>query len=90
MRKIAVRASFVAVVVLAPLGLALAQSKTSLKSHPNLFAAQKLCAQAYDKLTAAQKANEYDLGGHAAKAKDLLEKASAEIKAAAAAAEERK
>jgi len=90
MRKFAVRAAFVAAVVLAPLGLALAQSKTSLKSHPNLFAAQKLCAQAYDKLTAAQKANEYDLGGHAAKAKDLLDKVNAEIKAAAAALDEKK
>ena len=90
MRKSAVNAAFITLALTIPLGLAMAQSKTALKSHPNLFAAQKLCAQAYDKLTAAQKANEYDLGGHAAKAKDLLEKASAEIKAAAAAAEERK
>jgi hypothetical protein len=42
--------------------------------------------EAYDKITAAQKANEYDLDGHAAKAKDLLEQVNAELKAAAEAA----
>ena len=89
MRK-AAHVAFVALALAAPLGLAFAQSKTSLKSHPNLFAAQKLAAQAYDKLTAAQKANEYDLGGHAAKAKDLLEKVNEEIKAAAATLDTRK
>ena len=89
MRK-AAHVAFVVAALTAPLGLAFAQSKTSLKSHPNLFAAQKLAAQAYDKLTAAQKANEYDLGGHAAKAKDFLEKANEEIKAAAATIDTRK
>ena len=50
--------------------------------HPNLAAAQKLCAQAWDKIVAAQKANEWDLAGHAQKAKDLLEQANAELKLA--------
>jgi hypothetical protein len=58
----------------------------SPKLHPNLAAAQRLCYQAFEKITAAQRANEYDLDGHAAKAKDLLEQASNELKAAAAAA----
>jgi hypothetical protein len=53
------------------------------KKHPNLAAAQHLATQAYDKVVAAQKANEFDLGGHAAKAKDLLEQATRELKAAA-------
>ena len=58
----------------------------SAKKHPNIAAAQKLAQQAYDKITAAQKANEYDMDGHAAKAKDLLEQVNAELKAAAEAA----
>ena len=59
---------------------------TSARRHPNINAAQKLCAQAYDKITAAQKANEYDMDGHAAKAKELLEQVNAELKLAAEAA----
>lgn len=55
----------------------------SAKKHPNIAAAQQLVAKAFDKITAAQKANEFDLGGHAQKAKDLLEQASAELKLAA-------
>jgi hypothetical protein len=55
----------------------------SAKHHPNLASAQHLATQAYDKVVAAQKANEFDLGGHAAKAKDLLEQATRELKAAA-------
>jgi hypothetical protein len=54
--------------------------------HPNLAAAQRLSKQAYEKLVAAQKANEWDLGGHAQKAKELLEQVNAEIKLAAEAA----
>jgi hypothetical protein len=45
-----------------------------------------LCIQAYEKLVAAQQANEYDLGGHAQKAKEALEVANQQIKLAAAAA----
>lgn len=51
--------------------------------HPNIAAAQRLTAQAFAKITAAQQANEFDLGGHAAKAKDLLDQANAELKQAA-------
>ena len=58
----------------------------SAKKHPNIAAAQKLVEQAFAKVTAAQKANEYDMDGHAAKAKDLLEQASNELKLAAEAA----
>ena len=54
--------------------------------HPNLAAAQRLCAKAFEKISAAQGANEFDMGGHAAKAKDLLSQANAELKAAAEAA----
>jgi len=54
--------------------------------HPNLAAAQQLCNQAYDKMVAAQAANDFDMAGHAQKAKDLLVQASHEMKAAALAA----
>lgn len=54
--------------------------------HPNLAAAQRLCHQAFEKTIAAQRANEWDLDGHAQKARDLLERASAELKLAAEAA----
>jgi len=83
------RTSIIALAVAAPLGLALAD-KAAIKKHPNLLAAQKLATQAFEKLEAAQKANEYDLGGHAQKAKDLLKQANDEIKAAAEVAEENK
>jgi hypothetical protein len=56
--------------------------------HPNLAAAQKLSREAYERVTAAQKANEWDMGGHAAKAKDLLQQVNDELKAAAEEANE--
>jgi len=68
--------------------LATAQPKvnTSAARHPNLNAAQKFCLDAYDKLGAAQQANEWDMKGHAAKAKQLLDQVNNEIKQAAEAA----
>jgi hypothetical protein len=62
----------------------------SAKKHPNIAAAQKLSAQAYEKIEAAQKANEYDMQGHAQKAKELLEQVNQELKLAAEAANEAK
>jgi hypothetical protein len=58
----------------------------SAKRHPNIAAAQKLCVQAFQKIVDAQKANEYDMEGHAQKAKDLLDQVNAELKLAAEAA----
>ncbi|MGD0914655.1 MAG: hypothetical protein ABR928_22395 [Terracidiphilus sp.] len=54
--------------------------------HPNLEAAQQLVDQAFTRISAAQQANEFDMGGHAARAKDLLQQASREIRQAAHAA----
>ena len=88
--------------VAAPLSIALAQAPTKPKdpptkdgktgkySHPNLMAADKLCAQAFAKLEAAQVANEFDLGGHAKKAKDFIKQAQDEIKLATEAANAKK
>jgi hypothetical protein len=56
------------------------------KHHPNLEAAQRLSHQAWEKISAAQQANEFDMDGHAAKAKDLLDQVNRELKAAAEAA----
>jgi len=62
----------------------------SAKHHPNLASAQHLCTQAYDKIIAAQHANEWDMNGHAQKAKDLLDQVNSELKLAAEAANENK
>jgi len=69
-------------------GLVYAQMKPpaeniSGKRHPNLAAAQRLCDQAFEKIQAAQQANEWDMEGHASKAKELLDQASKELKQAA-------
>ena len=70
-------------------GMAVAQKPVediSGKRHPNLAAAQRFSQQAWEKITAAQQANEWDMQGHAAKAKDLLDQANKELKLAAEAA----
>ena len=51
--------------------------------HPNIAAAQRLTEQAYNRISMAQQANEYDMNGHAQRAKDLLDQANRELKAAA-------
>jgi hypothetical protein len=58
--------------------------------HPNLASAQRLVQQAFERIVAAQKANEWDLNGHAQKAKELLDQVSHELKEAAEAANEGK
>lgn len=58
----------------------------SAHRHPNIAAAQRLADRAYHRIVAAQQANEWDMDGHAAKAKDLLDQANRELKAAAEAA----
>ena len=62
----------------------------SSKLHPNIAAAQRLSRQAYNKIIAAQKANEYDMEGHAQKAKELLDMVNEELKLAAEAANKHK
>lgn len=57
--------------------------------HPNIAAAQRLCQEAWERIVAAQKANEFDMHGHAQKAKDLLEQVNRELKEAAEAANRR-
>lgn len=75
----------VALSFLAPAHLVSAQepSQNIGKRHGNLRDAQRLSRQAYDKISAAQRANEFDMNGHAARAKELLEQANEEMKKAA-------
>jgi len=70
-------------------GVAMAQrpkQNVSGARHPNIAAAQRLCSQAYQRILDAQKANEWDMGGHAQKAKELLDQANTELREAATAA----
>ena len=74
-------------------GFAMAQKpaeNVSKGRHPNLAAAQRLSQNAYEKVTAAQQANEWDMQGHAKKAKDLLDQVNQELKLAAGSANKNK
>ncbi len=51
--------------------------------HGNLAAAQDMVREAYDRVSAAQAANDSHLGGHAARAKEYMREANDEIKMAA-------
>jgi len=53
---------------------------------PKLAAAQNLCWQAIDQISASQQVVHHQEGGHAERAKDLLRQASHEIKLASLAA----
>jgi outer membrane murein-binding lipoprotein Lpp len=81
-------AAIVSVLLLSGCASAPARNVSSAR-HPNLAAAQRFCADAFERLDQAQRANEWDLGGHAKRAKELLVQASDEIKLAAVAANHR-
>jgi hypothetical protein len=67
-------------------GIALYAGNVKHARHPNLAAAQTFIEKAIQKVSEAQKANEFDMDGHAAKAKALLDEAYSEIKLVALAA----
>lgn len=82
---------FSAAIALGVLGTAAAGAQEPVENvshgrHGNLAAAQDLARQSYDRLTAAQQANEFDMDGHASRAKDLLRQVNDEIRQAATAA----
>jgi hypothetical protein len=56
------------------------------EKHGNMRAAQEYIQQAWRKVDEAQKDNNYNLGGHAGRAKELLAQVSEEIKLSAEAA----
>jgi len=62
------------------------KDNVSGKRHPNIAAAQHMSQMAYEKIVAAQQANEFDMDGHAQKAKELLDQVNRELKMAAEAA----
>jgi len=53
------------------------------ENHGNMRAAQEYIQQAWRKVDETQKDNNYNLGGHAGRAKELLVQASEEIKLSA-------
>ena len=73
-------------------GILFAQKKPAQnvgpRRHPNIAAAQRLTEQAFQRILDAQKANEYDMEGHAQKARELLDQANSELKKAAGEANE--
>ena len=66
-------------------GTILAQPKENISKglHPNLARAQRQSQQAWESIVAAQQANEWDLAGHAQRAKQLLDEVNNELKQAA-------
>lgn len=85
MKRIASAALLAGVALLATAAIAQQQPVRDIsgKRHPNLARAQHQVDNAYQSVLAAQRANEFDLGGHAQKAKELLDQANAELKQAA-------
>ena len=74
------------IIGLLTISIAMYAKDVSAVRHPNLAAAQGLIEKAIERVSMAQKANEFDMNGHAAKAKTLLDQAYSEIKLAAKAA----
>lgn len=81
MKKIAIAAAAISIAVISIAAIAGPEA-----GHPNLIAAREDIHHAQDKIQKAQVANHEDMGGHAAKALDLLAKADEEIRLAAEAA----
>jgi aerobic-type carbon monoxide dehydrogenase small subunit (CoxS/CutS family) len=87
MKKIVlVGAALLASFVLGAYVFAQAPNVTVGERHGNMREAQELIRQAWMKVDVAQQDNNYNLGGHAGKAKELLAQASEQIKQAAEAA----
>ena len=86
--------TFKKTLTLVALGASLAAAGTAFagpeSGHPNIIAARQDAQSAIEKMKAAQAANEYDMGGHAAKAEKLLHEAEQEMKKAAEAANRHK
>jgi apolipoprotein N-acyltransferase len=75
---------------LGAVGLAQQPPVDAGERHGNMRAAQQLIQQAWQKVDEAQQDNNYNLGGHAGRAKELLSQASEQIKLSAEAANSRR
>ena len=67
-------------------GCAVADDGYFMNRHPNIEAADFNAQQAIERMRAAQRANDYDMGGHAGRAIQLIREARYEMQAAAEAA----
>ena len=67
-------------------GCAVADDGYFVSRHPNIEAADFNAQQAIERMRAAQRANGYDMGGHAGRAIQLMQDARYEMQAAAEAA----
>ena len=85
-KRIAMSAALALLLLTATTSAQKPERDVSGRRHPNLAAAQRLSRQAFEKILEAQKANEWDMDGHAQKAKELLDQVNAELKEAAEAA----
>jgi mannitol-specific phosphotransferase system IIBC component len=85
-RILMVGVALCAAFVLSAIAFAQEPRVTVGERHGNMRAAQQLIQQAWQKVDEAQKDNNYNLGGHAGRAKELLAQASEEIKLSAEAA----
>ena len=83
---------FVGSIAILSASFVVAQPKQNVSGarHPNIAAAQRLAHQAWERILDAQKANEWDMQGHAQKAKELLDQVDNELKLAAEAANRNK
>lgn len=79
--------SSVVIRVLVALAVAAVVAGCVSMGHPNLAAARDYVEQAIAKVSAAQAANNYDMKGHAARAKQLMQQAIEEMNLAAQAAD---
>jgi len=58
------------------------------RRHPHIAAAQEAARRAFHQITEAQRANEWDMEGHAQRAKELLDQVNHELGRAAGEANE--
>jgi hypothetical protein len=83
MRKVLSRTIIVGQLIFSACALARPIVNIDPGHHPNLASAQQLTAQAWDYVGRAQQANQFEVGGHAARAKELLEEVNRELRLAA-------
>jgi F0F1-type ATP synthase membrane subunit b/b' len=58
------------------------------RRHPHIAEAQRLARRAFNQISDAQRANEWDMEGHAQRAKELLDQVNNELARAAGEANE--
>ena len=89
MKRIAYAVMIVGMALSATNAMAQSRVQVNPRRNPNIAQAQALINQAYQYILAAQRQNEFDMGGHAERAKELLDQANVELKRAAITANHR-